>query len=129
MTLEKTQDTTETISPKEPNINVHRDNQDAIDMDIEVHTTSMTKILIAKKFLLERRVLTKVIENLGLDYDILEAMDSLQDKLHSGKYDIVFADTNLVEDNSISNTNNNIVIITENKSKEEIEDLIRIQRG
>jgi signal transduction histidine kinase/DNA-binding response OmpR family regulator len=85
-------------------------------------------ILIAKKFLLERRVLIKVIENLGYSYEALENMETLTDKLYSGKYDIVFADTDIITDD-ISQISDKIDIITTRKSKDEIEDLIRKQRG
>ncbi len=86
------------------------------------------KILIAKKFLLERRVLTKIIENLGYDYVALESVDLLDNELESGNYDILFTDTNSISDN-ISQTSDNLAIITTNKTKEEIENLIKKQRG
>ena len=86
------------------------------------------KILIAKKFLLERRILAKVLENLGYSYDLCEDPDQLDTLLSSGIYDIVFTDvTAKTEDNSI--TNENIAIITGSKSKEEIENLIKKYRG
>ena len=90
-------------------------------------TVSKT-ILIAKKFLLERRVLIKVIENLGYTYESLEDMDTFAHKLNSGAYDIIFADNDLITDD-ISQISNNLDIITTRKSKEEIEDLIHRQRG
>ena len=85
-------------------------------------------ILIAKKFLLERRVLIKVIENLGYSYESLEDMDTLAHKLNSGAYDIIFVDNDLITDD-IRQISNNLDIITTRKSKEEIEDLIHRQRG
>jgi signal transduction histidine kinase/DNA-binding response OmpR family regulator len=72
---------------------------------------SEKKILIAKKFVLARRVLAKVIGNLGYDYDILEDTDSLTSQIASNDYDILFTDVNLVTDD-ISNTNENIAIIS-----------------
>ena len=95
----------------------------------EEKTEEVTKtILIAKKFLLERRVLIKVIENLGYSYESIEDMDTLTSKVNSGKYDIVFADNDLITDD-ISQMSSNLDIIMTRKSKEEIEDLIRKQRG
>jgi CheY-like chemotaxis protein len=47
-----------------------------------IETQQGKKILIAKKFLLARRVLAKVLENLGQEYDILDDMDMLEIKLH-----------------------------------------------
>ncbi len=86
------------------------------------------KILIAKKFLLERRVLTKVIENLGYDYDIVENMSLLGEKLASGQYDILFADPALVTD-EIKAAAGDVVIITDAKDKNDIEIAIKTHRG
>ena len=65
-----------------------------IDMPIE-EVNDDKKILIAKKFILSRRVLAKVIENLGYDYDILDEIDTLEDALASNHYDILFTDVKL----------------------------------
>jgi len=108
------------------NITVH-DNKDDIVLEVPQETNKAEKILIAKSFLLERRVLIKVIENLGYDYDVLEAMDTLENKIQSGEYDIVFADANAITD-EIQKINNNLAIITKNKSKEEIQALIETAR-
>ena len=105
------------------------------------------KILIAKKFLLTRRVLAKVLENLGQDYVILDDITNIQEALDSDKYDLLFADANLITEN-ISNDNKNIAIIAstdtnnplkvtvtlgesiENTaSKEEIQNIITKYRG
>lgn len=73
------------------------------------------KILLAKKFLLEKRVLAKVFDNLKYEYDILSDMNILESKLQSDDYDIVFADIDLIND-SISNTIKNVAIILSGKS-------------
>lgn len=105
------------------------------------------KILIAKKFLLSRRILAKVVENLGYDYTLLSDMNTLEEKLASGEYDILFADSDLLTD-SISQANENIAIISSDNSddpqkiavkkgetiagtasKEEIENIITKYRG
>ncbi len=105
------------------------------------------KILVAKKLLLTRRVLAKVLDNLGKEYDILEDMDNLEETLASGKYDMVFADSGLITD-QIAQSNESIAIITsknaasaaginvqngetiENSaSKEDIENIIMKYRG
>ena len=105
------------------------------------------KILIAKKFLLARRILAKVVENLGHDYELLSDMNSLEEKLASGDYDILFADSGLITE-SISQANANIAIISSDNtndpqgaavqkgetiastaSKEEIENIITKYRG
>ena len=75
------------------------------------------KILLAKKFLLEKRVLAKVFDNLKYEYEILIDMNTLETKLQSGAYDIVFADIDLISD-SISNTVKNVAIISSGKSSD-----------
>ena len=108
---------------------------------------SEKKILIAKKFLLARRVLAKVIENLGYEYDILEDSMTLEDALASNTYDILFTDANLITEN-LSNTNENVAIISayedddtqdlnvktgesiaNTATKDEIENIIKKYRG
>jgi len=84
------------------------------------------KILIAKKFLLSRRILAKVIENLGYEYDILEELDTLENKLSSNDYDILFTDAKLVTE-PISNLNENIAIISSSDTKDPQE--ISVLRG
>ncbi len=117
------------------------------DLVIDMPSDTVKKILIAKKFVLSRRVLAKVLENLGYDYDILEDVDTLEEKLASNHYDILFTDVKLVSD-SISNSHENIAIIsscdTKNPqevtvangetiastaTKEEIDNIIKKYRG
>jgi len=88
--------------------------------------TGTKKILVAKKFLLERRVLTKVLDNLGYDYEVVEDMSELESKLASGNYDILFTDPGLKS--SLSNEDN-IAIVTDSKAKDEIETAIKAHRG
>jgi len=130
------------------------EDEDALLVDVPTQDDTTTesatpekKILIAKKFLLARRVLAKVIENLGHDYEILEDFDTLEEALASNNYDILFTDANLVTEN-LSNTNENIAIIsahendnpqdvtvkngesiTNTATKEEIENIITKYRG
>jgi len=85
-------------------------------------------ILVAKKFILEKRVLSKVLDNLGYDYKILDDIDTLPSEIASGKYNIVFTDEDLVDEN-ISGKNGNLAIITSVNSKKEIESLIKKYRG
>ena len=105
------------------------------------------KILIAKKFILSRKILGKVLDNLGYDYDVLEETSTLEEVITSDKYDIVFTDVQLVS-SSISNLDENIAIISScdtqspqevtvqkgetipsTASKEEINNLINKYRG
>lgn len=96
---------------------------------------------------MSRRVLAKVISNLGYDYDALDNVDDLEDALASGMYDVVLTDVKLVTEH-ISNAYANIAIISScdtktsqevdvakgetiasNPSKEEIENIIKKYRG
>ncbi|MFT7878757.1 MAG: ATP-binding protein [Sulfurimonas sp.] len=86
------------------------------------------KILVAKKFLLESRILKQVLENLGETYVVLDDLNTLQTELSSGAYDIVFTDEELVTD-EISNISDNIAIITAQNTKEQIESIIQENRG
>jgi len=86
------------------------------------------KILIAKKFLLARRILIKVLDNLQYDYKAIEIMDTLENEIDSGQYDIIFTDSDLMPD-ELSKENNQRTIITTKKSKDEIIELIQAQRG
>jgi CheY-like chemotaxis protein len=99
-----------------------------LDTGIPVDLSTEKKILIAKKFLLERRVLTKVIENLGYDYDIVEDMNTLESKLATGEYDILFTDAELATDTLKANTAD-VEIVTESSVKDEIETIIKRHRG
>ncbi len=109
---------------------------DAIALDMEesekseeTEETEIGKgILIAKKFILEKRVLSKVLDNLGYDYVMLDDTEKLGSEIASGKYDIVFADEDLI-DEDISKSNDKLAIITSVNSKEEIESLIKKHRG
>jgi len=95
---------------------------------LNIATSSDKKVLIAKKFLLEKRVLTKVIANLGHTYDVLDNVDLLADKLSSEGYDVLITDANLVTD-EMTQSNSKLAIITSENSKEKIEELIKKHRG
>ncbi|MFT7823589.1 MAG: ATP-binding protein [Sulfurimonas sp.] len=85
------------------------------------------RILVAKKFLLEGRIIAKVLDNLGYDYVMLDDISRLSDELATDKYDIVFTDEGMISD-EINNLSQNIVIIATQKSKEEIENMIQENR-
>ncbi len=117
------------------------------ELVIEESVAEDKKILVAKKLLLTRRVLAKVLDNLGEEYDILEDVESLEETLASNKYDLVFADIDLITDN-IAQSNESIAIIASKNaasaaninvqngetidnsaSKEDIENIIMKYRG
>lgn len=85
-------------------------------------------ILISKKFLLEGRILGKMIENLGLTYKILADFDQLENELSSGKYDLLFTDDSLIK-KQMDTSHQNVHVITTAVTKEEIENLIKKYRG
>lgn len=118
-----------------------------IDMPMDSNTDNNKKILIAKKFVLSRRVLAKVLTNIGYEYDVLEELSTLENKLSSDEYDILFTDVKLVSED-ISHSYENIAIIsscdTKNpqevavlngetinstSTKEDIENIIKKYRG
>ncbi len=118
----------ETHVVKDKPIQSEIEDETEILLDEPIITSSEKKILIAKKFLLESRVLTKVIENLGYEYETLGNVDLLENELSSGIYDILFADTDLITE-EIKQSNDNLAIITSESSKEAIKDLIKKHRG
>jgi len=84
---------------------------ETIELSIEEPAVAATKILVAKKLELTKRVLSKVLDNLDEAYDVLEDTDELADVLASNKYDMVFADIDLITD-EMAQSNQNIAIIT-----------------
>ena len=88
-----------------------------IKLDTPNELENGKKILIAKKFLLTRRILSKVLDNLGQAYDVLEDNNRLKSALGSDKYDIAFVDTDLVS-KSIAKKSKKIAIISSSNSKE-----------
>ncbi len=99
---------------------------DTITIDMDLPTEK--QILIAKKFLIEKRVLEKVLANLGYDYTTLDNMEKINEEIATDKYDIIFADEDLISDD-ISQSYSNLAIITASNSKDEIDTLIKKYRG
>jgi len=96
--------------------------------DLVLDLPEEKKILIVKKFLIERRLLEKVLSNLNYTYDALDDEDQLNNSLQTNNYDIIFADSDLVTD-EISQSYDNIAIITSSNSRDEIESLVKKHRG
>ena len=119
----------ETEKPKETEkIKLPEDDQEDDMVDLVLDLATEKKILIAKKFLIERRVLEKVLGNLNYPFTSLNNVDELNDTLKTDTYDIVFADKDLVSDD-ISHSYDNLAIITSSNSKDEIESLVKKHRG
>jgi len=96
--------------------------------DTQKATESNNKILIAKKIQIESRVLAKIIDNLAYNYDNLLDIKSLETELESGKYDIVFTDEDLIDDD-IRASYKDIAIVTKANSKDKIKEVIKKYRG
>jgi len=84
------------------------------------------KVLIAKEFMLSRKVLAKVLDNLELTYDVLDDVSTLEDALATNQYDVVFTDIKLVT-NAISDLDENIAIISSCDTKDPQE--VQVQKG
>ncbi len=70
---------------------------DTVELNREEDKPS-NKILIAKKSLLEGRILAKMIDNLDQDYTTLDALPNLEAEAVSGNYDILISDADLLPD-------------------------------
>jgi CheY-like chemotaxis protein len=93
----------------------------------QMQTQKVEKILIAKKFLIEKRILIKVIKNLGYDYDVLDDVETLNPSMLEA-YDILLVDADLVSD-EIKTANPNLDIITDLNSKDALDKRIKQHRG
>ncbi|MCB4766382.1 MAG: hybrid sensor histidine kinase/response regulator, partial [Sulfurovum sp.] len=90
-----------------------------INLDNTEEDKQAKKILIAKKSLLEQKILIKLLDNLGYDYDIVEHQNELRAKLHTGNYNILFTDSDLASW-GLSSVEDTIVIITDSNTKDKI---------
>ena len=90
---------------------------------IPVEYQEAKRILIAKKFLIEKRVLEKVLDNLGLAYTTLSNNNEIEQALHSHEFDIILSDESLISE-TIKKNYGSIHMITSAQSKEQIQMLI-----
>jgi len=80
-----------------------------IETEINIEDKNQ-KILIAKKFLLARRVLAKILDSLNYEYMTLDDTDMLKSALSTQNYNIVLADPELITED-IATTHGDIAII------------------
>jgi len=99
-----------------------------ISSDTSKDVENVKSILIAKNFIIEKRLLKKVLDNLKYSYTELDNLAQLENELKTDKYDIVFADEGLISD-EIAKSYANIDIITTLNSKDEINNTIKKHRG
>ncbi len=98
------------------------------DAYIEMEYPVAKRILIAKKFPIEKRVLSKVLNNLSLAYDILDNNEQIEAQLESHNFDILLTDETLISD-AVKKRFEKITIVTSAVSKEQIQLLIAERRG
>ncbi len=72
-----------------------------VDLNIDVtpeveKKPRVEKILLAKKNLLESRILSKMIQNLNFDYASWDISSNMEEEIMTGKYDILIADADLL---------------------------------
>ncbi|MEA3419275.1 MAG: response regulator, partial [Campylobacterota bacterium] len=76
---------------------VHMDDTILLTDDIVLaDNTEENKILIAKRGLLESRILAKIIQNLNYEFDTLDDLSKIEEVSSSGEYDILIADSDLL---------------------------------
>ena len=84
------------------------------------------RILIAKKSLLENRILGKMIGNLDEDYTILDTLPNLETEAISGSYDILISDADLLPvDLSQMEENVAIIALSDPGSDQIVSDIAR----
>jgi DNA-binding response OmpR family regulator len=82
------------------------------------------EILIAKRSMLEGRILARIIDNLDLSYTILDDLSELEQEALSGKYDILISDMDLLPDN-LSQIEERVAIIALSDNDQEEFDIAR----
>ena len=111
------------LTPDTKKVIYEADKDDIIQLETE--SSIDRKILIAKKFLLECRLLAKILDDLGYPYEILEQTQRVEEMILSGAYDIVFTDQSLLPEK----VNADVLIVTKAVSKEDIKKIVKEYRG
>ncbi|MBN2825682.1 MAG: response regulator [Campylobacterales bacterium] len=76
------------------------------------------KILVAKKSLLEARILATVVKNLGYEFDTVQNVSELESKVATGEFGILFADLELISDKIIAEKEKLAIILPKNSNFE-----------
>ena len=119
--------TTEVVEKKKPKEKKESETIKILS-DTSKTFTGEKSILVAKNFPIEKRLLTKVLDNLNYNYTNLEDLSQLDNEIKTEKYDIIFTDEGLIS-NNISKSYTNIDIITTLNLKNEINNAIKTHRG
>jgi osomolarity two-component system sensor histidine kinase NIK1 len=80
--------------------------------------TLKQNILVARKLLLPRRILEKILTNLGYSFESLTNLNELKQRLISNEYDILFIDQKLLSDDII-NSNRDVTLIVFKEASDE----------
>jgi len=91
------------------------------------NSSSNNKILVAKKNLLESRILSKMIQNLNLEFASWDMSSDLEEEATSGKYDILIVDGELLP-SSLNNIEEKVAILSFSHKDDENE-IPNISRG
>ncbi|MBN2824202.1 MAG: response regulator [Campylobacterales bacterium] len=76
------------------------------------------KILVAKKSLLEARILATVVKNLGYEFETVQNVTDLEAKVATGEFGILFADLELISDNIKAQKEKLAIILPKNSNFE-----------
>ncbi len=130
----KNEETTKELSPEtviEPQKDIKSPVEVAAETVIEPEPDQIAKtasILIAKRSLLEGRILAKIIKNIGLKYTVLDKASALEEEASSGKYDILIADTEVLP-KDLSQIENSVAIIALSGYNDRDQGLLSVKRG
>jgi CheY-like chemotaxis protein len=76
------------------------------------------KILVAKKSLLEARILATVVKNLGYEFETVQSVAELEEKVATGEFGILFADLDLLSDKIKAEKEKLAIILPKNSNFE-----------
>jgi len=82
------------------------------------------KVLIAKKFPLSNKILSTLVASIGVEYDSVDNLDSLDEKIKSDSYDIIFTDEEYLTPSALellASKKINVVLTDEPKDKQKFE--------
>jgi len=76
------------------------------------------KILVAKKSLLEARILATVVKNLGYEFETVQSVSELEERVATGEFGILFADLDLLSDKIKAEKEKLAIILPKNSNFE-----------
>jgi len=91
------------------------------EVTMPTEKSNAKKVLIAKKFPLSNKILSTLMASIGVDYDSVDNLASLDDKIKSNEYDIIFTDEEYLTPSVIefiTSNGLNVVLTDEPNDKE-----------